>query len=271
MRGVGFGIFVRGLLLLLLFAGGSLNAQTNASQGPLGLTLDALLERLELNMRDYDASVPNLYCSEHMRSQMGSQSMSVVRVTESMFRLRRHDGPDAAGRLEESRVVNRVDGRAIQSDAQVWEPALLYGAFGDGLKIVSVEGKECFRYKLKTRHRPDRYVVEFSSLRAEDRGPRCPAFQKDSGRVFVDPESLHVVRIEQRFPDHLLTAGTMGVWKWSTDFAPVTLLGRQFWLPKTMKANAFSDNHLQEWSFDAVYSNYHLFHADVTILPAGSK
>ncbi len=69
-----------------------------------------------------------------------------------------------------------------------------------------------------------------------------------------------------------IPSGTLGVWSWSIDYAPVTLDGKSFWLPKTITSNtATSTGRLINWSFVANYSNYHLLNVHSTILAPAVK
>ncbi len=73
-------------------------------------SLDEILFRLDSNLRDYDAKVPNFFCNEHVTSVVVYGKDHQSTVTDSVFRLERSAGLGHAGTLRESREVKTING-----------------------------------------------------------------------------------------------------------------------------------------------------------------
>lgn len=283
------------LILACLFYVAPLRAQPMRKSLPLPesrpLTLDALLDRLEQNIADYRKSVPNLFCRERATSSIKSGGQvegpgqanpdgytppkrSPIKeskvVSEGTFRLQRNNEVGKIGPFEETRIIEYVNGEKPKSKENLkapYIPAVLYGVFSNGLNILSQEGRACFRFRLHNSEPGELIVIDFHDLPANERGRQCPAYEATSGRVLVDPASMHVVRIEKKIPDHELVRGVRGKWNWSEDYAPVTLLDQQFWMPTRIQSESVAHSGSPVWRFEGVYTDYHLFHADVRIVP----
>lgn len=283
------------LILACLFFVAPLCAQSTRKSLPLpgsgSLTLDTLLDRLEQNISDYRKSIPNLFCRERATSSIKSggqvegpgqaspdgytpPTRSPIKewkvVSEGTFRLQRNTEVGKTGAFEEIRIIEYVNGEKPKSKQDLktlYIPAVLYGVFSNGLNILSQEGRTCFRFRIHPSEPGELIVVDFHDLPANERGSQCPAYEATSGRILVDPASMHVVRIEKKIPDHELIHGVRGRWNWSEDFAPVTLLDQQFWMPTRIQSEGVAHSGSPAWHFDGVYTDYHLFHAEARIVP----
>src|SRR5580704_15115858 len=63
--------------------------------------LDEILDRMEANLKHYDARVPSLYCDEHVVStqvEPGERDQDIS--TDSVFRLKRVTGQDHSASLQ---------------------------------------------------------------------------------------------------------------------------------------------------------------------------
>jgi hypothetical protein len=170
------------------------------------------------------------------------------------------------GLFDESRIVQTVNGKKPADNAALSSPVMLFGVFSNGLNLLSKDGQACFSFRL---HAPKGkpIVVAFRDLPSARRGAACPPFANTSGHIFVDPQSMHVTRIQKRMPHQELVPGVFGLWDWTEDYAPVSLLNRTFWMPRSIRSRGVSDDDAEEWTFEATYLDYHLFHADVRIVP----
>jgi hypothetical protein len=146
------------------------------------------------------------------------------------------------------------------SSGSITGPAILSGAFGTGLGVAGTAQRVCMSFKMHpalTRFAPHRIVIDFASLPASVGDPAC-SIRHSHGRVFVDPETMHIRRIEMTSPDYEIVPKLKGEWVWSVDYDSVLLGGKPFWLPKTIQSDAtsYGQNSLT-WTFQARYSNYH--------------
>jgi hypothetical protein len=245
------------------------------AQQPSSSALDDILKRLDGNLNVYYTSVPSFFCDEHVVSLRVYGYSRERTVTDSTFRLRR-----TPHELVESRMVKTVNGVPAEGE-RLNGPAIVAGVFSGGLDTVSPGQSSCMSYQLEpgAREKPDDpYVVDFTS---RDDGSRagCVLHEEGSGRVFIDPSSMQVTRMELTAPHHtIIPAGRLddgilipavtGEWKIRIDYSPVKLDGRMFWLPTTIVSTATSrgDENVV-WSFDAKYGNYHKLEVRSRIVP----
>ena len=249
------------LILLLTLRG------IAAGQAPATPTLDALVRQLQDNAWDYRTNVPDFFADEHVVSSMKQEGAREVKTTsDSIFRLVRSHGIGETHNLTESREIKLVNKKPATS-SNLQGPAVFTGGFSTAPIIVSLEMSHCFDYALeeptpldKQRMPPDRQRMLLISYTITDEGlhdESCPGPEKQSGRVFVDPETLRLVRFEMVLPNHKDVINGRMLWRWSVDFAPVTLDNHQFWLPKTITSHSEANNGAGVWEFTATYSNYH--------------
>ena len=249
------------------------------------LTLDDILQRLEDNLLHYDSTVPSLYCAEHVVSSMVGNFRSQNAITDSTFRLKRVLNPDQTTNLNESREIKAIDGHPAEAEALVG-PAIVSGAFSGGLATVSISQKPCMRYRLRPAksNRPGTpYIVEFESLFNQTHPADCLLQEDGHGRVFIDPTTMQIKRMELTAPRHTMYPGgksdngsiiqpVVGEWILAVDYSPVLLGGKTFWLPTTITSRATSGNGgpgATIWSFDAKYTNYHKLEVTSRILVPG--
>lgn len=263
-----------GLLALL---GSSAVSSSQPARTP---TLEEILQRLETNLRLYDAGVPSLFCDEHVVSYVEPGQRRQNTVTDSVFRLKRTSGPDHTAALEESREIKTVDGQTASSQ-DLKGPSVLSGVFEGGLAVVSLNQTSCMKYALQRihRNRPNEpYVIGFSTVLTPENSDDCLLQENSKGRVLIDPASMQVTHLELTTPHHTIIPGdrysspVIGKRVLTVDYAPVLLDEETFWMPTAITSRATSDAktfHMTVWSFQATYRNYHKQKVTTRILPAG--
>jgi hypothetical protein len=257
---------------------------------------DQLLLRVWDNFAGYLSSIPNFFADEHVVSTLTTAYSSLSKqgvhdsemdstidsTTDSTFRLKRFSADGKTVDLVESREVKYVDHHAAAKDQSLTGPAILIGAFSHAPNVLSPELKDCYDYRLlpNRRHKPggailflhnDVLVLEYSLKSPLPVGAQCPVREQTTGRAFIDPSYMQIVRLEQQRPRHDEGSGRSVAWSWSIDYAQVTMDGKHFWLPKTISSKASSlDGGRIKWSFLATYGNYHLMTVTSTIVPAAN-
>jgi hypothetical protein len=220
-------------------------------------TLDEILLRLENNLDRYDKQVPNFFCSEHIVSSLTYGKKRQSTVTDSVFRVTR----TVPGALTESHEIKAVNGTPASGE-RVGGPTTLSGVFSGGLDAVSLRQKACMSYALQPiqpGHPDEPYVIQFTTLPNTKRLSECVLKEEGIGRVFIDPTTTQITRMELMAPHHAINPGEAGVWKISIDYAPVSFAGQTFRMPATITSTATpSDVYVPTvYSFSARYSDYH--------------
>lgn len=262
------------LALLAFFAvlPSALAQQTPTSN----ITLDQILQHLEANLHRYDTQVPNFFCSEHVVSLLTYGKTHQSTSTDSIFRLERSSTSSSQPTtLTESREVKAINGSPTQaSEAKnISGPSILSGVFSGGLDTVSLSQKSCMSYALQpvSPEHPDKpYIVQFVTLPSNQRPSNCVLKEDGAGRVFIDPATMQVTRMELTAPRHTIVPATVGTWKISIDYAPVLFGGKTFWMPAAITSRATPNNPEDPavWTFSAHYANYHKLEVTSHIVPS---
>jgi hypothetical protein len=220
-------------------------------------TLDEILLRLDGNLNHYDKEVPNFFCNEHVVSSLSYAKKLQSTVTDSVFRVVR----TSSGILTESHEIQAVNGTPAKGE-HVGGPTSLSGVFTGGLDAVSLRQRACMSYTLQPidpGHPNEPYVIRFTTLPNTQRRSDCVLKEEGAGRVFVDPATMQVTRMELRAPHHAINSGEAGVWYISINYAPILLVGQTFWMPTALTSTATpSDVYTPTvYSFSARYTDYH--------------
>ena len=131
-------------------------------------------------------------------------------TTDSIFRLKR-DPDGSFVRLIETRQIMSVDHRPVPPNLTLTSRDVVTGAFGYGASFLSPELKRCYDYHLLPSRRLNNatvLVVDYVLKRSLPADILCPVSEPNSGRAFIDPVSMQVVRFEQKRPRHELEPGT---------------------------------------------------------------
>jgi len=244
------------------------------------LTVDSVLEKLQANLDAYDKSIPSFMADEYVDSLQhefsargASAAGNVETIAQSVFRLRRKvDTANNTFTFEESRDVNVIDGRRAQG-RQINAPSMITGAFSGGLAFVAENQRSCRTYILEKPKAGKPIVVRFQTAAHIPDPEICILNEYSSGRVWIDPASMQIERMELDVPRHLFTpfredgrpvAPTTGHWNVEVTYKPVVLNAKTFWLPATIFSKC--SNEQTEWSYSASYRNYHLFEVHSRII-----
>jgi hypothetical protein len=252
-------------ILLIIFAA-PLHFALGQSAAPPP-TLNEILRRLEDNLNHYYKDVPNFFCSEHVTSSLSYANKHQSTATDSIFRVVRAP----SGTLTESHDIQAINGTPAKGE-RVRGPAIVSGVFTGSLDTVSLSQIACMSYTLQPidpEHPNQPYVIQFTTLPNTKRRPECALKEEGSGRVLVDPATMQVTRLELRAPDHVINSAERGIWQVAIDYAPVSFVGKTFWMPSTVTSSAFPRGNFTSvvYSFFARYSDYHKLEVTSHIVP----
>ena len=243
------------------------------------LTLSEILQQMESNLRRYRAEVPSFLCDEHLVSKENQYLAGQGHLdteADSVFRLKRGFNADGTTTLTESRDVKAIN-RHPANGEDVNGPSRLEGAFSGGLSAILLNEAACIHYtfrQMESGSAPRAYVVGFSSLPASERPIGCSLEDGASGKVFIDPASMQITRMEMKVPRHGIFPMTadgqsmpalLGSWELSIVYAPVMLDGRVYWMPANISSITMTKSF--DWTFKTTYRNYHKLEVTSRILP----
>jgi hypothetical protein len=241
--------------LLPHFAAAQQPAATNVPQP----SLQEILLRLQENAWDYLANVPDFFADERVVSLLQQEGARDTRTTtDSVFRLVRSRAIGEAHTFTESREVKFVNRKAAKGE-DLRGPTVFTGGFSMGLTVVSLEMSRCYGYTLEPPALLDKtqaIVISYALKTDLQPDDGCPS-EKQSGRAWIDPATLHPLRVEMTTPNYKDNNGHRVLWVWSVDYAPATIDNKQFWMPKTVTSRADANDASGTWLFTATYSNYH--------------
>ena len=253
------------VILLIIFAAPLHLALGQSAPSP---TLNEILLRLESNLDHYYKDVPNFFCHEHVASSMTYAKRVQSTVTDSVFRVVRAP----SGTLTESHDIQAINGTPARGE-QVRGPTIVSGVFTGSLDTVSLSQNACMSYTLQPidpEHPNQPYVIQFTTLPNTKQRPECALKEEGSGRVLVDPTTMQVTRLELRAPNHMINSAERGIWQISIDYAPVSFVGKTFWMPSTVTSTATPSGPYAPvvYSFSARYSDYHKLEVTSHIVPS---
>jgi hypothetical protein len=241
-----------------------------------GPTLSDILQKLEINLENYDRNVPGFLCDEHATSEMFPGTRRDVTITDSVFRLKRVEAPDHTSTFLESRDVKSVNSGPATS-AAVDAPAAVDGIFEGALAVVSASQQSCMNYDLR-KPKDGTLIIDFKTQDNTPRSNDCLLQEKAHGRAYIDPISLQIKRLELTAPQHLIhndryrwAAPLKGEWVVTVEYAPVVLDGRTFWMPSAINSRVTSDPntfHSRTWIFKGIYGNFHKLEVTSRLLPS---
>ena len=238
-----------------------------AAQPPAPATppLQEILLNLQNNLWDYLANVPSFFADEHVVSSLKQEGAREVKTTtDSIFRLERSKVIGESRNFTESREVKQVNKKPASGD-QVRGPAIFTGGFSTAAGMVSLEMSRCFDYTVQQPGEPGKdstvktpaIIIDYAFKPDMLTDDGCPGPEKQSGRAWIDPVTFHPLRVECSVPSHLDNNGLRVLWTWSVDYAPVSIDGRQFWMPHAITSRSDANDASGTWLFTATYTNYH--------------
>jgi hypothetical protein len=237
--------------------------------------LEQVLASVGRNVKDFQDLLPDFVCDEKITSTAyESGKIRKIKIVNSIFTAVQmpSDSP-GTGRLSftENREITTIDRRAVRKGTKM--PRLPVGMLGGFSSLLSMTFSpkmlDVHTYKVEQElDQNGRLVVHFRtrenqpSLRSILNGEYL--IDNDTGTAWIDVQEMQVVRLQRdflRLPNHL---------KWlrdSVDYGPVTINGREFWLPHTMRSDAGEWDVKDTSTFLAEYTNCKKFVADIKIVP----
>ncbi len=234
--------------------------------------LEQVLPRVQESVNEFEFLLPDFICYERITSRelIGTKLIKQISVGSAFSGSQRKD--EKGKPFIESREIKIFDGREAGQKQKLDIPFFFGGGFSSVLDMTfAARNVPYHNYKVIRLEQIDGrplLVIEFATK--PDQAGLYFEFQgtlldKGAGKAWIDPESMHVVRIERRFLNVPSPVNALSV---SIDYAPVVINGKTFWMPKTVKAvEALGRSTKKPMSgeYIAEYSNYRKFEVSVKI------
>lgn len=231
--------------------------------------LDQVLGRVQGNIAEFQASLPDFVCNERITSsRLAGNRVTARVVNESVFASSASKDPLSEQKSREVREMISIDGQKVEKETEPRGPFILIGGFsGAAAAIFDKRVAEYRNYRLEPESR-GLLVIAFETKKGQTgigayTGGR-KFLAKDSGKAWIDPKTMQVVRLET-----LVVNGPTKLPYWLTqvDFAAVHIEGRPFWLPVTVRSSLRKKPNLApERTFLAEYENYRKFDVSTGIV-----
>jgi len=241
------------------------------SLAPLGawqqpLPLDQVLPRIQQNVAQFVESLPDFVSNEKIISSKLSKGQAVKNSTaESLFVGIQKRSSEGGWHFVETREVITEDGKASKKGAHVQGPFILNGGFGGAVNSTFHADVAQYRnYRLETSEAlngKSMIVIGFSTKKGQDNiraaYGRSGFIQKDSGKAWVDPDSMQIARLDYTISN---TPGRYPIWYVSVEYGPAVIGGKTFWMPKNVRSELRRTTAEEPVArFLAEYSNYRKF------------
>ena len=226
------------------------------------LTVKEILARVQTNTGQFERSLPDFVCDEKIDSQTIAHGvLAREAIAESHF-----TGLQKQNRrmtFTESREFVTINGKPAGKGQPLRGVFLFGGGFSSLLdQTFSAKFAPVHDYRITGEERfNDRaaLVIEFATkpdqklLQAAWKGTAM--IQRDTGKAWIDLETLQVLRIERRFLN--LPREWTGLVA-TVDYGPVSIDEKPFWMPLRVKADQTTKRGPEE-VYTAEYRNYRKF------------
>jgi len=235
--------------------------------------LEQILPRIQDHVKEFELSLPDFICDERITSrELMAGTVIHETVIDSTFRgTQNKDGKDKP--FTEWREIHTIDGRPAPKGQQLTGPFFFGGGFSSILDaIFSVKNAQYFSYKVIGTEKVDEdaaVVIKFETKKGQKALLHQEMFGsqitlKGSGKAWIDPASMNVVRLELQYLDPPVPEGVLVV---RVDYAEAVINEKKFWMPKTLTAEQTVPNPKMPvgGQYIAEYSNYQQFKVSTKI------
>jgi hypothetical protein len=226
-------------------------------------SLYVLLDRLDAYAKEYQATLPSLFCEEQITSQALNNKGKVTWEVKIQSTLREVRTEDAYDPFREEREFKSVGGRRPRGPFQT--PYFVEGGFASLVGFKRWEQRECFDYVLTSGDNGQTVRLDMT-LKTTFTNPSCARLPAGLHRIVIaDTESGRILHTERTVAPEV-AARAPGVYFGGIDYAPQKLGEQTFWLPSRFYAHDAKNTG----RMFATYSNCHRYTVELKILPGMS-
>jgi hypothetical protein len=232
--------------------------------------IEHVLDVVREHVQRLETSVPNFICKEQIISRFYSgnkvkketQARSVLTTTRSI--------KEGHGTFAEARAEMNINGKPSKrneiSGPFVWKGGPAYGDLH--YLFNSRHGAECRTYQLVGRAKLDgKDTLMMQAQAAAGQQDVCGDLPADSSdKIWLDPESLNVIRIESFDPPTSSDSSVAGAHLTLTvDYAPVIFDAAEYWLPAHFISRLDLPEKSRHFQYEAYFTDYHKYGAESVI------
>ena len=236
--------------------------------------VDEALARIRENVGQFETSLPDFICNEKITSRLVVRGkISKETVTESIFTGAQQKSKSFT--FVETREIATINGKKVRRGTPLKGPYVYLGGFSS--LLVTTFGPKCTPYHnykvtgMETVDGRTLLAVEFATKPGQTEIKQTffrkqmlyytsdVRSEKDTGKAWIDPESMQVVRLERHYLNLPSTVRSLMV---STEYAKVTIDRKPYWMPKTVRAENVENRNSKPPANEfwiAEYSNYRKF------------
>lgn len=233
-----------------------------------------VLDVVRQQVERLETTVPDFICDEQIVSRFykGTKVKKEARAQSVLTTKHEVAGADM---FSETRADMRINGKPSKRD-QFKGPFVWKGgpAYADLHYLFnSPHAADCRSYRLTAGVKlGDRDTIQLDIRTNPGNGGACRDIPpKSADKVWLDPESLHILRIESVNPPTTSDSDSLEDASLSliVEYAPVTFDGAEYWLPNHFISRIDSASSPQHWEYESFFSNYHkygaqsVFHVDL--------
>ncbi len=245
-------------ICLPLFLAGIILGQDNE--------LQRYMEGARAHVQRLESSVPNFVCDEQIISRAydkqkvrkETRAEAVLTTTRSV--------KEGHGTFAETRAQMRINGKPSAkneiSGPFVWSGGPAYGDLH--FLFNSTLGAKCLNHTLvgpvKLGNK-DALLIETHAPENVEYDDACSDLRPDSAdRIWIDPTTLNVMRVESHDPPATRIPGTDLTL--TVEYAAVSFDGQEYWLPSHFISRLDFPGTPRYMQYEAFFSNYHKYTAE---------
>jgi hypothetical protein len=258
-----------------------LSLLSQALWGRQGPSADEALARIHENVGRFETSLPDFLCDERITSrEVEDGKTKSETVTDSIFVGTQHKNKNFT--FTESREILAVNGKKVSKGSALRGPYFYLGGFSSILVTVfgpkwapyhdykvagmeTVAGRTLLAVEFATKEGQTAIRQTFTHKGQQPNQADVLA-SRYTGKAWIDPQSMQVVRLERHDLNLPSTVRSLVI---STEYALVTIDGKPFWMPKSMRAENVESLRKSKPPADqlcvAEYSNYRKFDVSIGI------
>jgi hypothetical protein len=229
-------------------------------------SVDDVVAAVSKNVEQFQNQLPDFVCNERITSStFESGKVRERRTVEAVFSESRKRG--------EQRDIRAIDETPAKKNAKM-PPLPAYFDVGFSGLLVTAFSPVILRmhnYSLDPKPgEPGRILLQFETRRDQNdlqwtlNGDKRVV--RDTGNVWIDSASMQVSHLERHFLNLPRSLARLVI---TSDYGPVTIDEKQFWLPKTFQAEGENPirNKTLTFLYTAEYADCQKFTADIRLVP----